>query len=145
METKFKTKELLKYNSKVQSLKEFIDQNIKPDDIPEDFIKEHFKDEHLIKEIQDAVEAEHGQHVYACKIIKYLIKHAAKTIERMSAGEEVIPSKKSEFSDVEDDDYYETGIKNHHKQFDGFDEVDKIIKETSELDYCCHDHDCNSF
>ena len=90
MGEKFKTKELLKYNSKVQELKDFIDQNIKVDNIPENFIKKHFKDESLIKEIQDAIEAECGQHVYASKIVEYLTKYAAKVIKRKTTMDEEI-------------------------------------------------------
>ena len=81
MKLESKTKDLLKQNSTVRDLKKIIDLRIKVDDVPEDFIKKHFKDEQLITNIQSAIQEEHGRHIYACKIVKHLAKYAAKSIK----------------------------------------------------------------
>jgi hypothetical protein len=88
MESEIKTKDLLKQNSTVQGLKDFIDLHVKVDDIPEDFVKKHFRDEKLILDIQNAIKAEHNQHIYACTIVKHLIKYATKAAEKKVAVSE---------------------------------------------------------
>lgn len=101
MNTNSKIKDLLDYNSTVRELKNFIDLHIKVDDIPEAFIKKHFKNEQLITDIQRAIETEHGHHVYACKIVTHLAKYAAKVIkEKNTPSEEDIPCEKEEVLDT---------------------------------------------
>lgn len=92
MKLKSKINDLLKQNSIVQDLKKFIDLHVKVDDIPEAFVKKHFKDEKLILNIQNAIQEEHDQHVYACKIVKHLIKYTTKVLEgKIMVIEEEIP------------------------------------------------------
>lgn len=77
------SKNLLKQNADVQKMKSFIGEHIKPDDIPENFVKKHFKDKEALIKIQKEIELEHGRHIYLCEIVTYLIKYAAKITEKI--------------------------------------------------------------
>jgi hypothetical protein len=129
MKLESKVKDLLKQNSIVRELKQFIDLHIKIDDIPEAFIKKHFKDETLILNIQNAIQEEHGQHVYACKIVEHLIKYATKVVEgKMIVIDEEIPQEPEGFSQTNfleidsdhgvDPDYYEGRFEEVEKELE---------------------------
>lgn len=126
MESEIKTKDLLKQNSIVQGLKDFIDLHIKVDDIPEAFVKKHFRDEKLILDIQNAIQAEHNQHVYACKIVKHLIKYTTKVLEgKTMVIEEEIPREPEDYlqATLREIDYSDHGSDPGYYE-SRFDEID---------------------